>query len=216
MKLKIILLNSVLGILISVFLLITAVQYFTFNEEYLYKNIDKNVPVPSEDLKLISRQLADYLEDQQNNLIFKITYEGEKREAFNSREIHHMIDVKNIYVQLNYLKLLSLLLIIAIVFFVRKKYLLNAMYYSAGLSFGFSLILGIIISINFNKAFIIFHEIAFSNDLWLLDPRTDLLINLLPLSFFINISIHMLVLFIALQSLGIFIIYKTKKVLTSP
>jgi integral membrane protein (TIGR01906 family) len=211
MKLKIILLNSILGIFISIFLLITAVQYFSFNEDYLYKNIDKNVPVASEDLQVISNNLADYLENKKDNLIFEITYEGEKREAFNSREIHHMIDVKNIYVQLSYLKLISLLMIIGIIVFNRKKYLFHAMYYSAGLSFGFSVILGIIISINFNKAFIFFHEIAFSNDLWLLDPRTDLLINLLPLSFFINISIHMLLLFIALQSLGIFIIYKIKK-----
>lgn len=216
MKLKIILLNSILGIFISIFLLITAVQYFSFNEDYLYKNIDKNVPVPTEDLKLISKNLADYLENKRDNLVFEITYEGEEREAFNNREIHHMIDVKDIYIKLNYLKLISLLLIISIIALTRKKYLLNSMYYSAGLSFGFSALLGIIISINFNKAFIFFHEIAFSNDLWLLDPRTDLLINLLPLSFFINISIHMLILFIALQCLGIFIIYKTKKVLTSP
>lgn len=216
MKLKIILLNSILGIFISIFLLITAVQYFSFNEDYLYKNIDKNVPVPSEDLKLISKNLADYLENKRDNLVFEITYEDEARETFNNREIQHMIDVKDIYIKLNYLKLISLLLIIGIVARTRKKYLLNAMYYSAGLSFGFSALLGIIFSINFNKAFIFFHEIAFSNDLWLLDPRTDLLINLLPLSFFINISIHMLILFVALQCLGIFIIYKTKKVLTSP
>jgi len=216
MKLKTILLNSILGILISIFLLITAVQYFSFNENYLYKNIDKNVPVFSEDLKLISKNLADYLENKRDNLVFEVTYANEAREAFNNREIQHMIDVKDIYIKLNYLKLISLLLIISIVALIRKKYLLNAMYYSAGLSFGFSALLGIIISINFNKAFIFFHEIAFSNDLWLLDPRTDLLINLLPLSFFINISIHMLILFVALQCLGIFIIYKTKKVLTSP
>lgn len=216
MKLKTILLNSILGILISIFLLITAVQYFSFNENYLYKNIDKNVPVFTEDLKLISKNLADYLENKRDNLVFEVTYAGEAREAFNNREIQHMIDVKDIYIKLNYLKLISLLLIISIVALIRKKYLLNAMYYSAGLSFGFSALLGIIISINFNKAFIFFHEIAFSNDLWLLDPRTDLLINLLPLSFFINISIHMLILFVALQCLGIFIIYKTKKVLTSP
>jgi len=216
MKLKIILLNSILGIFISIFLLVTSVQYFSFNEDYLYKNIDKNVPVASENLKLISKNLADYLENKRDTLVFEITYEGEVREAFNNREIQHMIDVKDIYVKLNYLKLISLLLIFGIIVLNRKRYLLNAMYYSTGLSFGFSLILGIMVSINFNKAFIFFHEIAFSNDLWLLDPKTDLLINLLPLSFFINISIHMLILFIALQCLGIFIIYKTKKVLTSP
>jgi len=216
MKIKIILLNSILGIFISIFLLITAVQYFSFNEDYILKNIDKNVPVPSDDLQVISEKLADYLENKEDSLAFEITFAGETRAAFNSREIQHMVDVKEIYIKLNYLKLISLLIIISIIALNRKKYLLSAMYYSAGLSFGISILLALVFTINFNKAFIFFHEIAFSNDLWLLDPRTDLLINLLPLSFFTNISIHILILFIAFESLGIFIIYKTKKVLTSP
>ena len=216
MKLKIKLLNSILGIFISIFLLITAVQYFSFNEDYLFKNIDKNVPVPSEDLKVISENLTGYLENEKDNLTFEIIYEEQKRQAFNSREIQHMIDVKEIYIKLSYLKLISLLIIISIIALNRKKYLLNAMYYSAGFSFSISMLFALVFAINFNKAFVFFHEIAFSNDLWLLDPRTDLLINLLPLSFFTNISIHILILFIALQSLGVFIIYKTKKVLTSP
>lgn len=213
MKTKII--NSILGILISIFLLITAIQYFSFSESYLYKNIDKNVPVSQEDLHLISEKIANYLEDKEDNLIFNVKYEDHIRPAFNEREIHHMIDVKNIYSQLNYLKLISLLLIIGIILIIRKNYLFNAMYYAAGMSFGLSLLLGIIISINFNKAFIFFHEIAFSNDLWLLNPKTDLLINLLPLSFFIKISINIVLLFSALQFIGVFIVYKTKKVLTN-
>jgi len=214
MKIKI--LNSILGILISIFLLITSIQYFSFNENYLFENIDKNVPVPQASLNLMSEKIANYLEDQNDSLVFEIDYAGDKRQAFNTREIHHMVDVKEIYLKLRSLKLIALLLMLGMILIIRKKYLLNAMYYSAGLSAGFSVFFGIIIAINFNKAFIFFHEIAFSNDLWLLDPKTDLLINLLPLSFFINISIHMLLLFIALQFIGIFIIYKTKKVLTSP
>lgn len=216
MKLRIKLLNSILGLLISIFLLITAVQYFSFNENYIYDNIDKDVPVPKTDLKLVSEKLADYLENKTDSLAFKITYAGEERLAFNNREVQHMVDVKDIFIKLNYLKLITLLLIIGIIAIIRKKYLLNAMYYSGGLSFSISVILGLVFAINFNKAFIFFHEIAFSNDLWLLNPKTDLLINLLPLSFFTNISVHILVLFIALQSIGIFITYKTKKVLTSP
>ena len=38
----------------------------------------------------------------------------------------------------------------------------------------------------FDSLFILFHEIAFTNDLWLLNPRTDMLIRLMPLEFFIS------------------------------
>jgi integral membrane protein (TIGR01906 family) len=43
---------------------------------------------------------------------------------------------------------------------------------------------------NFKKAFYIFHELFFDNDLWLLDPDTDLMIRMLPEGFFLNMVIR--------------------------
>ena len=40
--------------------------------------------------------------------------------------------------------------------------------------------------IDFGSLFILFHKVAFTNDLWLLDPRTDLLIRLMPIEFFVS------------------------------
>ena len=40
--------------------------------------------------------------------------------------------------------------------------------------------------VDFNSLFILFHKVAFTNDLWLLDPQTDLLIRLMPIEFFIS------------------------------
>ena len=44
----------------------------------------------------------------------------------------------------------------------------------------------VIACIDFNSLFILFHQVAFTNDLWLLNPQTDLLIRLMPLEFFIS------------------------------
>ena len=44
---------------------------------------------------------------------------------------------------------------------------------------------------DFHKAFTQFHHVFFTNDLWLLDPKTDLLINILPQGFFMDFAIHM-------------------------
>ena len=38
----------------------------------------------------------------------------------------------------------------------------------------------------FNSLFVLFHKVAFTNDLWLLNPQTDLLIRLMPIEFFIS------------------------------
>ena len=43
-----------------------------------------------------------------------------------------------------------------------------------------------IIATDFNQYFIIFHHIFFNNDLWMLNPDTDLLINIVPEPFFMD------------------------------
>lgn len=43
---------------------------------------------------------------------------------------------------------------------------------------------------DFDGLFVTFHRVAFRNDGWLLDPRTDLLIRLMPIQFFIRLGIR--------------------------
>ena len=46
------------------------------------------------------------------------------------------------------------------------------------------LLFSIIVALNFYAAWFKFHEIFFSNDLWLMDPEKDLMIQMLPEPFF--------------------------------
>ena len=46
--------------------------------------------------------------------------------------------------------------------------------------------------IDFEGLFVTFHHVAFTNDGWLLDPRTDLLIRLMPVNFFITLGTRIL------------------------
>lgn len=41
----------------------------------------------------------------------------------------------------------------------------------------------------------IFHHIFFNNDLWLLDPATDLLINIVPEPFFVDTASYIALVF---------------------
>ena len=45
------------------------------------------------------------------------------------------------------------------------------------------------------KYFVIFHHIFFNNDLWLLDPATDLLINIVPEPFFVDTASYIALVF---------------------
>ena len=51
--------------------------------------------------------------------------------------------------------------------------------------------------IDFDGLFITFHRVAFRNDLWLLNPRTDLLIRLMPQELFISLGLRGLCFFLA-------------------
>lgn len=49
--------------------------------------------------------------------------------------------------------------------------------------------------INFEKFWTAFHKVLFSNDLWLMDPRYSLMINLLPEKIFYSISMMTIILY---------------------
>ena len=55
-----------------------------------------------------------------------------------------------------------------------------------GLFFLAACLLAAIVSTDFTKYFTVFHEIFFDNDLWLLNPNEDLLINIVPEPFFVD------------------------------
>ncbi|MBQ3107078.1 MAG: TIGR01906 family membrane protein [Firmicutes bacterium] len=45
------------------------------------------------------------------------------------------------------------------------------------------------IAIDFDSAFVLFHEIFFSNDYWMFNPREDQILNILPAEFFLHCGI---------------------------
>ena len=49
---------------------------------------------------------------------------------------------------------------------------------------------GLLSLVDFSQAFVRFHELAFSNDLWILDPRTDYLIMLYPEGFWLDATLR--------------------------
>ena len=57
---------------------------------------------------------------------------------------------------------------------------------------------GLAIAANWDRAFVLFHQVVFRNDLWIFDPAEDPVITILPDTFFL----HCAVMIVALALLG--------------
>lgn len=55
-------------------------------------------------------------------------------------------------------------------------------------------ICGALVAVNWERAFVLFHEIAFANDYWLFDPVTDPVITILPDAFFLHCAVMIMLL----------------------
>ncbi len=75
--------------------------------------------------------------------------------------------------------------------------------------------LAALISTDFTKYFVIFHQIFFDNDLWILDARTDLLINIVPEPFFMDTAARIAMLFagsvLCIFFLSLFLLVRNRK-----
>lgn len=191
-------------------LLLTIFEYYSYNQDF-YMNefekydIGKVTTMSDEDLSRVSEKLISYLKDEDMNLNIKAVIKGEYREVFGQREKQHMVDVKVLFIKGKRLRNISLgitLLAFVIILLVsnnRKRDIYRALLWSGIIPVLLMTILYILLKIDFYRYFTYFHHIFFTNDLWLLNPETEVLIQMLPLEFFIDISIRIIGWFIGIS-----------------
>jgi len=74
--------------------------------------------------------------------------------------------------------------------------------------------LGIGFAIDFTACFRVFHEIFFTNDLWMFDPAEDYMIRMLPEGFFSDMVIRIGLIFLGFL-LGIWILLRVWRMLAA-
>ena len=143
--------------------------------------------VSEDELRSIDRRLADYLRGDSAAL--------EDAPPFNDREMAHMADCQRLFALLR--KVRSRLIPWAVLLIVGGAYLLQNQRKARLAAWLAPLVLliplgafGIWAAIDFGGAFTFFHRVLFSNDLWLLDPATDLLIRICPESMFMGMGLR--------------------------
>lgn len=195
--------HRLLGILMAFCLMISlfitsveAVVYWTpgyFEKEYTKYEVLEDLPAMTmEDLLEVTEEMMDYLRGDREDLHIMTVMGGQEREFFNAREIAHMEDVQGLFLAAITIRRVCLVLcalslvLLAAAKADLKRLLPSSICLGTGLFFGLIAALAGIISTDFTKYFIMFHHIFFDNDLWILDPATDMLINIVPEGFFMD------------------------------
>lgn len=191
---------------LTIFLMLLQIYAFNGNfymdrfEEY---NISEVTRIDENDLKTITTNMIDYLKSDRENLEMASMIDGRVQDVFGEREKKHMEDVKVLFDYGLLLRNISVTLLLgSLIYLISKKkksMIYSAVFKSGVLSLGLITVLLLMINIDFLKYFTYFHEIFFTNDLWLLDPKTDVLIQMLPLEFFITIITKVVLWFILIM-----------------
>ncbi len=196
-------------------LLLTDVELITFDLDFYEKkyeeyNISEVTGIEKKNLMMITREMLDYLKGNREDLIMFTEVNGNTEQVFEEREILLMVDVKDLFSKGYVIRnTIAVVLIISLgcLFAFNKESIGKSLIISSVWPMILMCILAILMYVDFYKYFTYFHHIFFTNDLWLLDPNTDILIQMLPLEFFSSIAFKILAFFvlelIALLVLGI-------------
>lgn len=202
--------KGIIIIFLPLIIFLTILQIYSFNKDFYMKeyekyNVTSETNMTTKDLERVTTKLISYLKDEEDNLEIKAVIDGENREVFGEREKLHMIDVKVLF-QMGYrlrnmgIGLIALsILLISTLSSNNKKDIWRMLLYSSVIPIILMIILFILVQTDFHKYFTHFHEIFFTNDLWLLNPKTDVLIQMLPLGFFMDITLGVLSWFIGIS-----------------
>lgn len=199
MKLSHRLLILFLSVALSLNIFLLVFEHYAFNSNYYIENflaleVDESIGISEKDLIRVTEALVSYIDNGSGNLMTTAEVDGSFVVFYNAKERIHLDDIyilaKNARI---FVFVLQVLMVIAllILFYSAKgdiQYFLKPLKGSLWSAFAFIVFLGSLYFVDFNWAFHRFHEIFFSNDLWLLDPRTDRLIQLMPLEFFIGFT----------------------------
>ena len=202
------------GLLLLVVILITSTQALCYwipdwwRNEYAKYNTPQYVTgeMSLDDAVYITEQMLDYCLGRIDTLDdTEATIDGVKAPFFTEREKLHLADCRNIFLGAVKFRVVSVLMIIGLLFAIWFSVKNNTdaslvkTQYARVLAGGYltALVILVVFAIfliivgmnNFTFLFTKFHHVFFDNDLWILDPRHDNLVNVMQESVFSDAAI---------------------------
>jgi integral membrane protein (TIGR01906 family) len=188
--------SFICGLCLLLILLITATQAVCFwvpnwwRNEYAKYDTPSNVrgEMSLDDAVHVTEDMLDYCIGRLDTLDdTEATIDGVTAPFFTDREKAHLADCRELFLKGIKVRVIACLLLAAFVIYIyvhngkQKTSVLLAKGYLRSL--GFIVVLAAIIAvlcvIDFTHVFTVFHHIFFDNDLWILNPNEDNLINIM-------------------------------------
>lgn len=204
-----------LAIMLMIFIISFAVVFTVFFKplyffDINYLNIDQISGLDGATIKENYRILIDY-----QSIFYQGTLNLPDFIMSNSGRIHFE-EVKRIFEVLQVLMMLSgLISILMIIKKIKEKEYrffrltgLITIIVPAGLGF--------LVALDFQRAFVLFHQIVFRNDYWIFDYRTDPVITILPETFFMHCFVLIIVIVLVLAIICLmYYQYQLKKIVVN-
>ena len=188
-----------------IFALISTIDGLAFNKAfYAYEYQDlktaQTLKMSEEDLFKTTDVLLDYTKGQSDSLECYANIDGSEREVFNEREKMHMVDVRNLYLNAkNFSLLMAIVFITSIILLLKDREiffkLFNAFKHILAVLVLLISVITFYVFTNFYDFWVFFHEIFFTNDLFYLDPKTSILIQMVPEQFFTHLVLAIILVF---------------------
>lgn len=173
-----------------------------FEKEYRKYQVLDQVPMEMDELLSVT---DENLKGEREDLTVIATIDGAEWEFFNEKEKRHMVDVQGLFLGAIRLRRCAIgfsALAAAFLFWKGQgAVLLRMLQWGIGLFIGGIVGLALLAATDFTRYFTYFHLLFFDNDDWILDPETDLLINIVPEGFFRDTAYAIAGLFFAVSFL---------------
>jgi integral membrane protein (TIGR01906 family) len=210
---------AICGLLILFIMLLTAVETLCFRipgwwrSEYTKYNTPQYVrgEMSMDDAVYVTEQMLDYCVGRIDSLDdVQATIDGIKAPFFTDREKLHLADCRKLFMAAYKARtisviLLAVLLIAIYLSLANKKrdgsitgsaqsmpfrcVLAKGYLYALAVVAAFSAVIAVISFIDFTYVFTVFHHIFFDNDLWILYPEEDNLINIMQEAVFADAAL---------------------------
>ncbi|WP_281522162.1 TIGR01906 family membrane protein [Dubosiella newyorkensis] len=192
-------------------ILFSSVRIVAFDASFYAQFYEKTkladeLGVSNQDLNKSMAMMLDYITGKRSNMDGTMVRDGHVVQIYNAKEKAHMKDVRQLYqnVMLALKICVGILIAVPCLFYIRertmKKVIANCCvgFFQSLLCFGvFLLVIGFWALTDFTDFWIKFHELFFTNDLWLLDPRTDFMIEICPEALFSSLILRIVVVMLA-------------------
>ncbi len=161
----------------------------------------QSMGVPASQYDAIAQALSSYFSGESDTPQVQILKNAVTADAFNEKELQHLSDVRALLQALSsvaafLLPASAVLFCLLFLPWFRSSLSTRALARYMLLGWAASAVLLTAVAIwaaaDFNSLFVLLHRLVFSNNLWLMDPQTDLIILLMPESFFVLLSAHLL------------------------